>query len=134
MRGTAEQAAATEALRALPGVAAARFRVVPDGEGWPIIPGRAGRIEYHDGPDLAVFTDRPRFFVRLRAVPGMRRHQTGDTEARMLFPPAAVPVVARIIGARRRRPPTPGRSAAVMATLRATSRAQKAPISTGGAP
>jgi hypothetical protein len=132
VRGTAEQAAATEALRSLPGVGAARFRVVADGEGWPIIPGRADRIEYHDGLDLAVFTDRPRLFARLLAVPGVRRHQTGDTEARMLFPPAALPEVARIIGARRRRSAGTAQTLAKHA-YRATRRAEKAPISTGDA-
>lgn len=131
MRLTGEQAAATEALRALPGVAAARFRVVPDGEGWQIIPGRYGRTEYHDDLDLAVFTDRPRLFARLRAVPGVRRHQTGDTEARMLFPPEALPQVAQLIGARRRRSADSARNLVAHA-YRPTRDAEKAPILPGG--
>ena len=54
-----------------------RFRVQADAEGFPIIPGRYGRIEWHcDGvnchscalPDqvaLAVYTERPRLFSSL---------------------------------------------------------------------
>jgi hypothetical protein len=117
---TKEQSAATESLRALPGMSARRFRVVSDAEGWPMIPGRYGRIEYHDGASAAVFTDRPRLFARLLAVPGVRRHQTGDGEARMIFPPDALPEVARLIGARRRRASSTGRSAAVLALMRAS--------------
>ena len=54
--------------------------VEPDAEGFPAIPGRLGRIEWHDpeGGELAVCTDRPRLFDRLLAIPGVRRHKTGD--------------------------------------------------------
>jgi hypothetical protein len=83
-RQTKEQSAATESLRALPGVRASRLRIVSDPEGWPMIPGRYGRMEYTGGDTLAVFTDRPRLVARLLAVPGVRRHQTGDGEARMV--------------------------------------------------
>ncbi len=88
-------------------LAAGRYRVARDQEG-PIIPGRLGRIEWHDpeGRELAVYTDRPRLFARLLAVPGIRRHQTGDQELRALFPVAALPQVARLIKARRRRSQT----------------------------
>lgn len=98
-----EQHAAAERLRALPG----RFKVTTDVEGWPIIAGRYGRIEYHDGETLAVFTDRRRTIPKLQALPGVRRHQTGDDEARMLFEPEALPMVARLIGAKRRRTSSP---------------------------
>jgi hypothetical protein len=74
-----------------------------DREGWPIIPGRLGQIEYHDGVELAVYTDRPRLFSKLWAIPGVRRHQTGDQEMRALFPSEAIEQVAGVIRARRRR-------------------------------
>ena len=96
---TNEQHAAAERVRALPG----SYRVVTDNEGWPIIPGRAGRIEVHDDTTLAVYTDRPRLFAKLWSIPGVRRHQTGDTEMRAVFPPEVLAQVAHVIGARRKR-------------------------------
>ena len=98
---TTEQAEAFAQLRTL--AAASRLRVRPDDEGWPIIPGRLGQIEYHDGRNLAVFTDRPRLHAKLWAIPGVRRHQTGDREMRALFPHEALEQVAGVIRARRRR-------------------------------
>jgi hypothetical protein len=92
-----------------------RFRVVLDAEGFPMIPGRLGRIEWYcDGrdchgcplpgqPALAVWTDRPRLFARLWALPGVRRWQTGDGEMRAVFPLEALTLVAGVIRARRRR-------------------------------
>lgn len=68
-----------------------------------MIPGRYGQIEWFDGNDLAVYTDRTRLFSRLWAIPGVRRHQTGDTEMRAVFAPEALQHVARTIKARRRR-------------------------------
>jgi hypothetical protein len=102
---TAEQAAARAQLRAL--ARPHRYRVRVDGEGWPIIPGRLGQIEPHDGHQLAVYTDRRRMIPRLRALPGLRPRQVGDEEARFLFAPEAFPAVARLIGARRRHPHRP---------------------------
>jgi hypothetical protein len=96
---TNEQHAATERLRALPG----RYPVVTDSEGWPLIPGRAGRIEVHDAATLAVYTNRPRLFVKLSRIPGVRRHQTGDMEMRAVFPPEALAHVAQVIGAKHKR-------------------------------
>jgi hypothetical protein len=100
---TADQQRAADRLRDLPG----RPRVTHDVEGWPLIPGRYGRIEYDDPLTLAVFTDRPRLFAKILAVPGVRRHQTGDREARMLFPSTSYPAVAQLIGARRKRALSP---------------------------
>jgi hypothetical protein len=80
-----------------------RYRVTLDAEGWPMIPGKLGRIEWHDGRTLAVHTDRPRLFARLWAVAGLRRWQVGDQEARGLVPLEALPAVANLIQARRRR-------------------------------
>jgi hypothetical protein len=84
--------------------AVGKYRVDRDTEGLPVIPGRLGRIEWHDpeGRELAVYTDRPRLFDRLLAIPGVRRHQTGDQEIRVLFPAAVLQEVARLIKARRR--------------------------------
>jgi hypothetical protein len=56
-----EKHAVAERLQALPG----RQLIVTDGEGWPLIPGRAGRIEVHDAATLAVYTDRPRLFDKI---------------------------------------------------------------------
>jgi hypothetical protein len=76
---TTEQAEAFAQLRAL--AARGRLRVRPDAEGWPAIPGGLGQIGYHDGRDLAVFTNRPRLYAKLWAIPGARRHQTGADSA-----------------------------------------------------
>jgi len=84
-----------------------RFRVRLDGEGFPMIPGRYGQIEWFDDADLAVYTDRPRLFARIWAIPGVRRHQTGDTEMRAVFPPEVVEQVAAAIQAKRRRQLSP---------------------------
>jgi hypothetical protein len=78
-----------------------RFRV-QDIEGFPMIPGY-GQIEWFDGRDLAVYTNRPRLFARMWAIPSMRRHQTGDAAMRALFPLEALDQVARVIKARRKR-------------------------------
>jgi hypothetical protein len=92
---------AVEQLRAL--VAPNRLRVRLDIEGFPVIPGRYGQIEWFDRVDLAVYTDRPRLFARIWAIPGVRRHQTGDVEMRAVFPRERLVSVATVIRARRRR-------------------------------
>ena len=107
------QQRAVEQLRAL--AKPYRLRVQVDAEGFPFIPGRYGQIEWHcDGVNcwscalpgqlaLAVHTDRPRLFGKLWAIPGVRRHQTGDSEMRAVFPPDSLEQVALVIKARRRR-------------------------------
>jgi hypothetical protein len=141
---TIEQAEAFAQLRTLAG--ASRLRVRPDAEGWPVIPGRLGQIEWYCNgqdchhcplpgkPALAVYTDRPRLSPRLRALPGLRRWQTGDREMRAVFPPEALTLVTGVIRARRRatRVMTPARLAGLAAAReklrgaypRATSRLQ----------
>ena len=108
-----------------------RLRVQVDAEGFPFIPGRYGQIEWHcDGVNcwscalpgqlaLAVYSDRP----RLWAIPGVRRHQTGDTEMRAVLPPDALEQVALVIKARRRRSlsPTEARRRGFKPTHGATS-------------
>ena len=112
-----------------------RRRVQVDAEGFPLIPGRYGQIEWLcDGVDcwscplpgqlaLAVYSDRPRLFEKLWAIPGVKRHQTGDTEMRAVFPPEALEQVTQVIKARRRRSLSPeeARRRGFKPTHRATS-------------
>jgi hypothetical protein len=56
---------------------------------------------------LAVYTDHPRLFEKLWAIPGVKRHQTGATGIRAVFPPEAFEQVAGVVQARRRRVLTP---------------------------
>ena len=128
---TDEQAAAKRQLRTL--ARAPRYRVVDDEDGFPIIPGRLGRIEsFCDGRDchgcplpgelaLAVWSDRPRLFAKLWAIPGVRRWQTGDGEIRAVFPVEALDQVAGVIRARRKRVGSP--EAALRMRVRALARA-----------
>jgi len=76
----------------------------PDPEGWPVILGRYGQVEHHDASELAVYSAHTRVWPKLWAIPGVRRHQTGDREMRALIPTEAIDQVAGVIQARRRRP------------------------------
>jgi hypothetical protein len=76
--------AALQHFRALAGPR--HLRITTDAEGFPVIPGRYGRIEWFDRRQLAVYSDRPRLFLKLWAIPGVRRNQTGDQEMRATFP------------------------------------------------
>jgi len=117
-----------------------RFRVQLDAEGFPVIPGRYGQIEWYcDGVNcaaraggfcalpgqfaLAVHTDRPRLFEKLWAIPGVKRYQTAEMEMRAVFPPEALGQVARVIKARLRRTlaPEEARQRGFKPTHRATS-------------
>src|SRR3990167_8515482 len=116
---TDEQLAFAKRLEALiRPVLGDRVRLIPDAEGFPIVPGAMGRLEYlgmRYGPDrdgtvyterLHVFTDRSRIIPKLLAVPGVHRGQMGDDEARLWFAPddvEALRAVARIIRPRVRR-------------------------------
>jgi hypothetical protein len=90
---TAKQANAFSEFREL--AKSHRFRVQADAEGFPVIHGRYGQIEWYcDGKDcaarfggfcslprqlaLAIYTNRPRLFEKLWAIPGVKRHETGD--------------------------------------------------------
>jgi len=91
------------------------YVVGTDAEGWPMIPGKYGRIEWYcDGKDchscplpgqfaLAVYTDRRLIRGRLLGIPGLKAHQTGDTDLRAVFLPGALQAVAKVIRARRKR-------------------------------
>jgi hypothetical protein len=96
---TSDQRAAWTQLRRL--ARPLRFRVTKDAEGFSMIPGRYGRIEWFDGRDFAAYSDRPRLFAKIWAIPGIRRHQTGDQEMRAIFPPEALEQVAAVIRAKR---------------------------------
>ena len=98
---TDEQRAAHESLK----VAAAplRLRVTLDSEEWPRINGSTGQIEHNGGTLFAVYTNKPRMFAKLWAIPGVRRWQTGDDEMRALFPFTVLPAVAAVVRARVRR-------------------------------
>lgn len=52
-----------------------------------------------------MYSDHPRLFLKLWAIPGLSHHQTGDHEMRAIFPPEALEQVAGVIQACRRRPP-----------------------------
>ena len=67
------------------------------------IPCNRGFISVH-GPDtLAGFTNRSKIVAKLVSIPGVRVHQQGDAEARVLFGPEILEAVADVLQARRRR-------------------------------
>ena len=125
-RHLSEQQRAAEQLRAL--AKPYRFRVQADAEGFPIIPGRYGQIEWFDGQALAVHSDHPKLFRKLWAIANVRRHQTGDREMRAVFPPEALEQVAAVIRARRRRTQTSPRS---LRNLRSTVTSQSQELPSG---
>jgi hypothetical protein len=62
-----------------------RARVILDAEGWPMVPGRFGRLEWRGAePDgeirVYAYTDA-RMVSKLRALPGVRSCRIGDGEA-----------------------------------------------------
>lgn len=119
VRRTNEQRVYTDFLNGQVAAARLRVRVVPDVEGFPIIPGRYGQVEYY-GPEAGtgaqrqrVFTATPKMIKRLLAIPGVRPQQMGDHEARLWFPagdPDCLRAVCRVIRARIRRLPTTARA------------------------
>lgn len=103
-RLTGEQREAHRQLQAL--AEGQRLRIVSDAEGWPMIRGKYGIIfgVGPDGPALAVYSNHPRLFNRLLAIPGVQRRQIGDREIQPLVEPQALHRVASLIKARKRRP------------------------------
>ena len=77
-----------------------RYRVKGDSEGFPIIPGRLGQIEWYEESHLAVFTTHLTVTPQLRRIPGMRPWHVGDREFRAVFPVQALPAVGQIVKAR----------------------------------
>ncbi len=87
------------------------FRVLADLEGFPYIPGKLGRIEFHDREkdELAVYTESSHTRMRLIKIPGIIRHQMGSDEFRFRFSLSVLPKVADVIRARKRRLMSGGR-------------------------
>ena len=83
MTKTAEHRAAYDWFRSV--AAPFRLRVVADAEGFPIAPGRYGQVEWHAEGVVAVYSQTVRMLAKLRAVPGIRRHQAADREFRLLL-------------------------------------------------
>jgi hypothetical protein len=80
---TAEQRRAFTTFRAA--VAPLRLRVKADAEGFPIAPGRYGQLEWHDAGHVAIYSQTIRMLAKLLRIPGVRRHQVGDHEFRLLL-------------------------------------------------
>jgi hypothetical protein len=99
-----------------------RYRIHTGTDGWPYIPGLYGRLEWDCG--YSVFTAHRRMIPKLLAIPGVSRHQMGDTEARMNLRPDAIRPVLDLIRARRPRAASTGRSAADLALIRPARAAQ----------
>ena len=103
-----------------------RARVVADAEGWPMVPGKLGQVETAlDRTLLAVYTTRVKMIRKFLAIPGVRKHQMGDREARMRFPaddPECLREVLAAIQAKRRRTSESGRNAEAMAQMRQAKR------------
>ena len=78
-----EQRAALATFRTL--VAPLRLRVTADTEGWPIARGRYGQVEWHAPDTVAIYSQTMRMLARLAQIPGVRRHQIGDDEFRLLL-------------------------------------------------
>ncbi len=108
-----------------------RTRLVADVEGWPMVPGRYGRLEWRgveagEGPahgTRRIYADTPRrrMIARLLAMPGVHRWQTGDDEAAVWIAAedvAAIRTVAGLLRTRVRRAPETGRSAVALAEIR----------------
>jgi hypothetical protein len=106
--------------------------VQADIEGFPVIPGRYGQIEWFDGERLAVYSNRPRLFGNLWAIPGVKRHQTGDTEMRAVFPPEALEQIGGVIRAKRTRTQTSPESLQNLRS-RVTSRSKDPRLASGKA-
>jgi len=131
---TDEQAGAFNQIRRL--AAPHRFRVIANAEGYPVIRGKLGDVEwYHaEGTSLAAYTaGRTDRLGRLLSLPGITRQQVGDTEIRVLFPVALLPQVADVLRARRRRQLSPEHRQKACAALLASRFRGAEPHPTGGA-
>jgi hypothetical protein len=104
---TSEQQAAFTQTRKL--ARPLRLRVTADLEGYPVIMGRYGQIEWfhEEGKYLAAYTTRRLTRGKLLALPAVVSHQIGDEELRVLFLVDLLPEVAGLLKARRRRPGHP---------------------------
>lgn len=108
-------------------------RLIRDAEGWPMAPGRYGRLKWRGAEAtsehrLYACTETRTMASKLRAIPGLHPQQVGDQEAAFWLRADdgyAIRLVARLLRLRRRRASSTGRSAEEMALMRATSRPQE---------
>jgi|SRR5215813_6800088 len=121
----------TRLLEAVPGL---RARITVDLEGWPLVQGRYGRLEWRGEPEtgqesgsprIYAYTDRKRILFKLGAVSGVRPCQTGDDEGAVSMPATdhgAILACARLLRCHTngRGVHSIGRSANEMAWLRAS--------------
>jgi hypothetical protein len=104
---TGEQREALAEFRRL--AAPYRWRVTTDAEGFPIAPGGNGQLEWYCDGVVSIYSQKPRMLAPLLRVPGVRRHQIGDKEFRLLLPasdshePGALRAVSRLLRIRTRR-------------------------------
>jgi hypothetical protein len=115
----------TRLMAAVPGL---RARVTTDPDGWPLVRGTYGRLEWRgvspvESARIYVYTDRNRICTRLRAVPGVRPCQSGNDEGAvsvLATDHEAILACARILRtAKSRRGLGLGRPPEAMAALRA---------------
>jgi hypothetical protein len=115
----------TRLMAAVPGL---RARVTVDSEGWPLVRGTYGRVEWRgvspvESARIYVYTDRNRICTRLRAVSGVRPCQSGDDEGAvsvLATDHEAILACARLLRtAKSRRGLGLGRPSEAMAALRA---------------
>ena len=122
----------TRLLEAVPGL---RARVTVDSEGWPLVRGTYGRLEWRgvspvESARIYVYTDRNRICTRLRGVPGVRPCQSGDDEGAvsvLATDHEAILACARILRTTKSRRGL-GRSPEAMAALRAKRSTTGPPI------
>jgi len=101
-------------------------RVQIDPEGWPFVKltHGIGRLEWHDSAHVAVWIGGRTMrsmtlkLKRFSDIPGLIRHQMGDTECRVLFPSEKAKAVATAGRAQRKRVLSPERRAAAAVRLR----------------
>jgi hypothetical protein len=67
------------------------------------IPCKYGFISVHGPATLAAWTGSPKMVAKLVALDGVRVHQQGDREIRVLFPSERLDAVAELLRARRKR-------------------------------
>ena len=79
------------------------------------IPCRHGHIYIYGTNMLGAFASGSRIAARLLSLPGVTRHQVGDGEASVTFPPEMLDVVAALLGAKRRRHLSPEHQAKLAA-------------------
>ncbi len=71
------------------------------------IPCKYGFIGVHGPETLSAFTSSTRIGLKLMDLPGVKVHQQGDREVRVLFTPDCLDAVATLLQAKRRRQVSP---------------------------